>query len=106
VIPFATIASVFAAGVFEVSVLKALADAGKGTAARFFVGVGSGEIVLLLPALAYTAEYFISHSHPAALAALVVFTFLEIVGGSTLLVLKGRAGRRRINSIPPQPGTP
>jgi hypothetical protein len=101
IVPVVTIGSVFASCVIEVSVLKALADSGHGTAVRFAAGVGSGELILLLPALAYAEVYLRSSSHAFGIDSFVALTAIELVAGSILLELKSRKGRRRINSTPP-----
>jgi predicted permease len=88
IIPIATAVSVFAACVFEVSVLKALADAGRGTAVRFAAGVGSGELVLILPTLAYAVAYILWHDHVAALESFALVTTIELAAGAFLLRLK------------------
>jgi predicted permease len=88
IIPIATAGSVFAACVFEVSVLKALADTGRGTAVRFAAGIGSGELVLILPTLAYAVAYVLWHDHAAALESFGLVTVMELAAGAFLLRLK------------------
>ena len=102
-IPIVTTGSVFAGCVFEVSVLKALADSGHGTAVRIAAGVGSGEVILMLPAIAYSLVYYASHGHIFALEVFTAFTVLELAAGTLILELKSRRGRRRINSFPIPP---
>ncbi|MDA4137193.1 MAG: hypothetical protein OK449_09400 [Thaumarchaeota archaeon] len=89
VLPFVTLGSVFAACVFEVSVLKALADSGHGTAVRFAAGVGSGEVVLLLPSLAYAVVWYtLSNAHFLSLYSFIAVTAMEIAAAVILLLLK------------------
>jgi len=101
IVPAVTIGSVFASCVIEVSVLKVLADSGRGTAIRFAAGVGSGELFLLVPALAYAEVYIHSNSHVLGIDSFVALTVIELIAGAVLLELKSGKGRRRINSTPP-----
>jgi predicted permease len=91
VIPFAALASVFAACVVEVTILNTLTKWGRGTAVRFITGVGSGEFVLLLPALGYTVEYILSQDRVLALAILAVVSGVEILVSFVVLRLVGKA---------------
>ncbi len=79
-VPTLAAVSVFAACIFEVSVLKALAENGRGTAMKFAAGIGTGELALLLPALAYVTVFIMSRDHVAALTALSISTALELAG--------------------------
>jgi hypothetical protein len=95
------VVSVFAACVFEVSVLKALAENGRGTAVKFAAGIGSGEFVLLLPALIYSGMYILSRDHTIALSALAVSTALELVAACSVLYIKNRS-RREVRVVRPE----
>lgn len=97
-IPVVTGASVLAACVVEVSVLKALGDAGRGTAVRFAAGVGCGEAVLALPAFFYALDYVLSRTHSAALELFLAATAAEVLMAALILRAKARGGRRSANS--------
>ena len=95
-IPVAAFGSVFAACVVEVTVLNALTRRGRGTAVRFTAGAGSGEFVLLLPAVAYTIEYILSQDRVLALAVLAVASGAEVLVSLAML---------QINRNGPPPST-
>ena len=84
-VPFAALSSVFAACVVKVLVLKALTERGKGAAVRFAAGVGSGECVLVLPALLYSAEFLVSRSHVLSVEWLAACSAAELAGAAALL---------------------
>lgn len=84
-VPFAALSSVFAACVVEVLVLKALTERGKGAAVRFAAGVGSGECVLVLPALLYSAEFLVSRSHVLSVEWLAACSAAGLAGAAALL---------------------
>jgi predicted permease len=84
-IPFAALASVFAGCVMEVTVLNRLNEWGRGTAVRFVAGVGSGELILLLPSVAYAVEYILSQDRLTALVILVVISGVEVLASLLLL---------------------
>jgi predicted permease len=92
IIPFAALTSVFAACVVEVLVLKALTERGKGAAFRFAAGVGSGECVLILPALLYSAEFLVSRSHTLSVEWLAACSAAELVAAA-LVLRRARAPR-------------
>jgi predicted permease len=76
VVPILGVACVFAGCIVEVTVIRALAEGGHGTAVRFAAGVGSGEATMLLPSVAYAASFVLAHDH---LEALLLFVFLTLV---------------------------
>ena len=94
-IPIAALGSVFSACVVEVVVLKALTERGRGAAVRFAAGVGSGEVVLLLPAVLYTVEFVLSRSHVLSLELLAVCTVVEMAAAAALLRSMTDSGARR-----------
>ncbi|MGD0636885.1 MAG: hypothetical protein ABSA72_02450 [Nitrososphaerales archaeon] len=85
VIPFAAVLSVFAACVVEVRVLKTLTERRRGAAIRFAAGVGSGECVLVLPALLYSAEFIVSRSHALSTELLAACSATELVAAAAVL---------------------
>jgi predicted permease len=93
IVPFASIGSVFAASVFEVVVLKLLAERNSGSAARFIAGIGSGEAVMLVPALAYAALYFSSRSHWASIELMTAISAVELLAAVTILRFLGTTGK-------------
>ncbi len=76
-IPVAAVASVFTACVVEVTVLNTLADWGRGTAVRFIAGVGSGELIMVIPSFAFTLEYVATHDRTGALLVLLLASDVE-----------------------------
>jgi predicted permease len=88
-IPIAAVGSVFAACVVEVIVLKILTERGQGAAVRFAAGVGSGEVVLILPAAIYAVEYVLSRSHTLSFELLLITTLAEILAAAGMLRLVG-----------------
>lgn len=93
-VPVVATASIFAACVVEVSVLKFLGESGRGNAVRFVLGIGSGEVVLLIPAFAYSLEFILSLRHELALAVLVGACSIELLGSYLLLVAGGSMRRQ------------
>lgn len=89
-IPLTASGSVMAACVVEVVVLRALYERGLGPAVRFAVGVGSGECLLVLPALLYSVEYLLSKNHLWSIESLVGCTLVELAAAVLLLGLMGR----------------
>jgi predicted permease len=102
IIPFASLLSLFTACIVEVVVLNALTDRGRGAEVRFTLGVGSGELALVLPALVYAATYLTSRSQVLSVEALLAGSAVEL-GIAALILrrigtptasLKNRAGVR------------
>ncbi len=89
-VPVLGIASVFAGCVLEVTVIRILAEDGRGTAVRFGAGVGTGETTMLLPSVAYSVAYILTRDHAEALVVLAALTLAEL--GLAALVL-GRRSR-------------
>ncbi len=81
-IPLTALVSVFAACVVEVAVLKALTERGKGAALRFMAGVGSGELLLTLPAAFYTIVFVVWKSHALSIETLAVCSAAELMGAA------------------------
>ena len=95
-VPIFGVASVLAGCILEVTVIRTLAEGGRGTAVRFGAGVGTGETTMLLPSVAYSVAYVISRDHLEALVVLVALTLAEL--GVAALVLGRRSGTSRIGT--------
>jgi predicted permease len=91
IIPLASLLSIFAACVVEVVVLKALGDRGSGTEVRFAVGIGTGELVMVLPAAVYAVEFLSSRSQLLSVEALLIGSAIELAGAALILRRVGRA---------------
>ncbi len=87
-LPALTTVSVFAGCIIEVSVLKYLAAAGYGAAVRFSMGVGSGGVILLLPAAGYVIEYTLSRGRWASLEVFSAATAFELTVALVLLATR------------------
>jgi len=91
-IPVLGTLSVFAGCIIEVSVIRALAENGRGTAFRFSAGIGTGEVTMLLPSIAYAVAYVLSRNHIEALGIFVSITAVELV--VAYQVLRRRVGQK------------
>lgn len=86
-VPVLGAVSVFAGCILEVTVIRTLAEGGRGTAVRFGAGVGTGEATMLLPSIAYTLAYLATRGHGEALVVMAAITLLEL-GVATLVLGK------------------
>jgi predicted permease len=89
-IPLASLLSLFAACVVEVAVLKSLGDRGSGTEVRFAVGIGSGELVMVIPAVVYAIGFLCSKSQLLSVEALLVSSAIELALAALILRRIGR----------------